>query len=151
MPVQDIVYTDGACKGNPGPGGWATLMNNTLYCGGMPYTTNNAMEAYAILAAVGEADKGASLQIRTDSRLCIGWYADNWKCKNPVIKGYIKRFREICRDDNITVEFRWVKGHHLDVYNDIVDRAAVRESRRIAYFDENNALAEFLQSTGAAM
>ncbi len=133
--MKTIVYTDGACSPNPGPGGWATLINNELHSGGMPYTTNNEMEAYAILTAVALAEPNECVHIITDSKLCIGLYQQGWKCKNPIIEGYTERYREIVKESNLTVTFQWVKGHSDDEGNDIVDQAAVRASGWIANRD----------------
>jgi len=134
--MKTIVYTDGAASPNPGAGGWATLIHNELHSGGMPYTTNNEMEAYAILTAAALAKPNERIHIITDSKLCIGWYQRGWKCKNPITEGYIKRYREIVRESNLTVTFQWVKGHSNDEGNDIVDRAAVRASGWIANRDD---------------
>lgn len=138
-----IVYTDGAASPNPGFGGWATLIHDELHSGGMPYTTNNEMEAYAILSAVGLADPDEHLLIITDSKLCIGWFERGWRCRNPITAGYIDRYREIVAEDNLTVTFRWVKGHSLSAGNDIVDQAAVRASGWIANFNSIKARREF--------
>ncbi len=135
------VFTDGACRGNPGPGGWAWAVapsGEPHGSGGEPHSTNQRMEIRAALEAL--RSNAGRIEVVSDSTYvvnCINqrWYA-NWR-KNgwrnsqrkpvanddlwkPMIELYLQR-----RDE---VTFRWVKGHSGDPMNDLVDRLAVAAS-----------------------
>jgi ribonuclease HI len=130
------VYTDGACSGNPGPGGWAWVVPEGEFAAGSDLkTTNQRMELMAALEAV-EAIQG-ELVIVSDSTYVVNCFRDAWwegwlrrgwinsakkPIKNrdlwePLIENYRKR-------DNIS--FKWVKGHSGDRWNDEADRLAVQ-------------------------
>jgi len=94
MPEQSkpnvLIYTDGACSGNPGPGGWAALLEwkgrEKTISGGAPHTTNNRMEMTAIIEALKTLKRPCNVEIRSDSALIInsfkkGW-VDNWVARN---------------------------------------------------------------------
>jgi ribonuclease HI len=132
-----IAYTDGACSGNPGPGGWAWAIDDTRYdAGGEVHTTNQRME----IAAAFEAVKAlpGPLEIRSDSTYVVNCFRDRWHegwkrrgWKNSQRKPVANRdlwepFIELVlsRGD---VEFSWVKGHSGDTMNDFVDGLAVLE------------------------
>lgn len=133
------IYTDGACSGNPGPGGWGAILrwngHEKEISGGETDTTNNRMEMMAVirgLEALKEENKKVTLY--TDSKYVKqgveewleGWKAKNWKTasKKPVknqdlweqIDSLISRF---------DVEFIWVKGHSGHEFNERVDKLAV--------------------------
>ncbi len=131
-----IVYTDGACSGNPGPGGWAWAVPSGPYrSGAAAHTTNQRMEIMAVLEAVTSIP--GPLEVVSDSTYVVncfrdrwwqGWLARDWKnsqrkpVKNrdlwePLIDAY--------RADPKRLNFRWVKGHGGDPMNDLVDRLAV--------------------------
>ena len=129
------MYTDGACEGNPGPGGWAWVEPDGPFASGAEkHSTNQRMEIAAALEAV-RAHPGP-LEIVSDSTYVVncfrdrwweGWIARGWKTKarKPVAnqdlwEPLIEMVRS--RDD---VTFRWVKGHGEDVWNDVADRLAV--------------------------
>ena len=138
------IYTDGACTGNPGPGGWAAVMiidNKTKELfGGEKLTTNNRMELTAAIKAleycVVEKNKQLSLKhikIFTDSKyvkegitLWIGnWEKNNWKTsdrKNVKNVDLWKKLKELTF--SIQVEWYWIKGHSEDPMNDLVDSLA---------------------------
>lgn len=130
-----VVYTDGACSGNPGPGGWAwAIEGGAQASGGDPRTTNQRMELTAALEAVRACD--GPLLVVSDSTYVVNCFRDNWwkgwlargwtnSQKKPVAnrdlwEPLIEAFRE--RGD---VSFTWVKGHSGHVMNDLVDRLAV--------------------------
>ena len=129
------VYTDGACSGNPGPGGWAWASSVDHYgSGGEPETTNNKMELTAVLRAI-EANPGP-LTVVMDStyvkdgleKWSINWIRNGWmtKAKEPVKNREIWEPLIAARDarrDELT--FEWVKGHSGDRMNDLVDELAV--------------------------
>src|SRR6478736_6664570 len=124
------VYTDGACSGNPGPGGWAWASSRDHFgSGGDPATTNNKMELTAVLRAI-ESNPGP-LTVVMDStyvkdgleKWSINWIKNGWmtKAKEPVKNREIWEPLIAARDarrDEIT--FEWVKGHSGDRMNDLV-------------------------------
>ena len=132
------VYTDGACKGNPGPGGWGVYIQSNedekeLY-GGNPETTNNQMEMQAALEALKHLkDEGEIIELYTDSNyLRQGitewihkWKKNNWKtaAKKPVANRDL--WIEISDlNEKMTVEWNWVKGHAGDPGNERADELA---------------------------
>ena len=135
-----IVYTDGACSGNPGPGGWAWAEapgGEVWACGYDPHTTNQRMEIKAALEAVRSHPSGL-LEIVSDSTYVVNCFRDGW-WKGWVAKGWTNSKRQpvanrdlweplvdLYRGRNGDVTFRWVKGHGADPLNDIVDQMAVR-------------------------
>ena len=83
-----VAHTDGACKGNPGPGGWAVVFSQgdkalVEYSGREANTTNNRMELTAVLEAIKHAPHTIRLDIVTDSKNVIGWLSQGWKRKSP--------------------------------------------------------------------
>ncbi len=130
------VYTDGACLGNPGPGGWAWAVPNGQYQSGPEArSTNQRMEIRAALGAVTTLD--GPLDVVSDSTYVVncfrdrwweGWLARGWlnKAKKPVANQDLWRpLIEAYRADPSRIRFRWVKGHSNDAMNDLVDRLAV--------------------------
>ena len=132
------VYTDGACKGNPGPGGWGVYIQSNedekeLY-GGNPETTNNQMEMKAALEALKHLkDEDEVIELYTDSNyLRQGitewihkWKKNNWKtaAKKPVANRDL--WIEISDlNEKMTVEWNWVKGHAGDPGNERADELA---------------------------
>jgi ribonuclease HI len=134
MAERTIVYTDGACSGNPGPGGWAwAVEGGTFGSGAEPHTTNQRMEIRAALEAL-RALPGA-LEIVSDSTYVVncfkqrwysGWLANGWKNsqKKPVANRDLwEPFIELALERGTA--FRWVKGHGTDAMNHLVDELAV--------------------------
>lgn len=136
-PVIEI-YTDGACSGNPGPGGWGALMrwngHEKELSGGEPDTTNNRMEMMAVIKALEAVTKaGSEIHIHTDSKYVMqgvnewmeGWKARGWKtaAKKPVKNQDLWE-----RIDSLTnkhkVSFFWVKGHAGHPENERADELA---------------------------
>ena len=132
------VYTDGACKGNPGPGGWGVYIQSNvdekeLY-GGNPETTNNQMEMQAALEALKHLkDEDEVIELYTDSNyLRQGitewihkWKKNNWKtaAKKPVANRDL--WIEISDlNEKMTVQWNWVKGHAGDPGNERADELA---------------------------
>ena len=141
MPTErTVVYTDGACLGNPGPGGWAWAVPGGAFASGAAArTTNQRMEICAALEAVG-AHPGP-LDVVSDSTYVVncfrdrwweGWLARGWlnKAKQPVANRDLwEPLIELVRAEPGRVTFRWVKGHGGDPMNDLVDRLAVEAAR----------------------
>ena len=149
-----LVWTDGACKGNPGPGGWAAILvpadggPATELSGGDPHTTNNRMEYTAALEALRSLPAGSRACIVTDSRLMLdsmtkwiaGWKRKGWKTAggDPV------KNQDLVRplDDEIArhaeVRWHWVRGHETGAehaykaLNDRADRLAVAAAAEVA-------------------
>ena len=130
-----VVYTDGACLGNPGPGGWAWVVPDGPFASGYDgKTTNQRMELTAALEAVRAFD--CPLVVVSDSTYVVHCFRDRWwenwrrrgwvnKARKPVANRdlwelLIDAYR--ARDD---VDFQWVKGHSGDRWNDEADRLAV--------------------------
>ena len=131
------IFTDGACKGNPGPGGWgAILMSNghekELY-GYEPQTTNNRMEMMGAIAALEALKKPCDVSMNVDSKYVLqgmtewirGWKARGWKTadKKPVKNDDLwKRLDAACAPHKI--KWTWVKGHAGHEYNERADQLA---------------------------
>jgi ribonuclease HI len=144
---ETLVWTDGACKGNPGPGGWAAIVVSPdellplELSGGEPDTTNNRMEYTAALEGLRALPPGSQACIVTDSRLLLesmtkwihGWRRKGWRTKAgaPVANQDLVRAidEEIAR--HATVRWHWVRGHETGAehahkaLNDRADRLAV--------------------------
>lgn len=140
-PTPLRIYTDGACSGNPGPGGWAWASSRDHYAsGGDPATTNNKMELLAVLRAIEDNPDGP-LTIVMDStyvkdgleKWSRNWIRNGWMTKDrkPVKNRELWEPLIAARDarsDPLT--FEWVKGHSGDIMNDLVDELAVVERDR---------------------
>jgi ribonuclease HI len=140
-PVDALsVWTDGACSGNPGPGGWAwATRDGRQDSGGAPLTTNQRMEIQAALEAVRALD--GPLVVVSDSTYVVncfrdrwwqGWLARGWltSAKKPVANRDLWEPLVTTVLDRGDVSFRWVKGHSGDPMNDLVDQLAVAAGLR---------------------
>tara|TARA_B100000700_G_scaffold318126_1_gene410685 strand:- start:1631 stop:2092 length:462 start_codon:yes stop_codon:yes gene_type:complete len=132
------IYTDGACSGNPGPGGWAAiiLVNNEIkemFFGSEKNTTNNQMELLAPIKAIQKFKKKTEISIFTDSTYVKDgittwikqWEKNGWKTasKKPVKnKELWKKLQNL--SSKHSVKWIWVKGHAQDKYNNLVDELA---------------------------
>ena len=138
--VVTRVYTDGACLGNPGPGGWAWAVPEGRYASGAEaLTTNQRMEIRAAWEAVSSVE--GPLEVVSDSTYVVncfrdrwweGWLARGWlnKAKKPVANRDLwEPLVEAVRSDPGRVRFVWVKGHSTDPMNDLVDRLAADAAR----------------------
>ncbi|MDD7939150.1 ribonuclease HI [Actinomycetospora lutea] len=145
MPAADgalEVWTDGACSGNPGPGGWAwATRDGRQDSGGEAGTTNQRMEIRAALEAVRALD--GPLVVVSDSTYVVncfrdgwwkGWIARGWttSAKKPVVSRDLWEPLITLVNDRGDVSFRWTKGHSGDEMNDLVDRLAVEQSKAVA-------------------
>ena len=137
MSDQVIIYTDGACKGNPGPGGWGVFLRynehkKELY-GGDKSTTNNRMELMAAIIALESLKKPCEVKLYTDSKYVlqgITEWMDNWKkrgwrtaAKKPVKNDDLWRRLDLARE-NHQIDWIWVKGHSGDEGNEMADMLA---------------------------
>jgi ribonuclease HI len=129
-----IIYTDGACRGNPGPGGWGVILNykgkiKELY-GAEKHTTNNRMELMAAIQALESLTKSCSVQLNSDSVYVLKGITDwmpNWKkrgwktaAKTPVKNEDLWRRLDVAITKH-KVEWKWVKGHSGDTGNERAD------------------------------
>ena len=136
------VWTDGACSGNPGPGGWAwATRDGRKGSGGEAPTTNQRMEIRAALEAVHALE--GPLVVVSDSTYVVNCFRDGW-WKGWVSRGWLTSAKKpvVSRDlwepliaavnDRGDVSFRWVKGHSGDEMNDLVDALAVEQAQAAA-------------------
>ena len=132
------IFTDGACSGNPGPGGWGAIMRTKgkekELSGGEKNTTNNRMEMMAVIAALEALQRDCSVKITTDSQYVMkgmlewlpGWKKRNWQtaAKKPVKNIDLWQRLERAAESH-QVEWEWVRGHQGHVENERADQLAV--------------------------
>lgn len=136
------VWTDGACSGNPGPGGWAwATRDGRQASGGAPATTNQRMEIQAALEAVRALP--GPLVVVSDSTYVVNCFRDGW-WRGWLARGWVNSARKPVANRDLweplvalvnergDVSFRWVKGHSGDEMNDLVDRLAVEQAKLVA-------------------
>lgn len=131
------IYTDGACSGNPGPGGWGALMRSGIHereiYGGEAETTNNRMEMMAVIEALGALKKRSTVELYTDSKYVMqgitewmdGWKAKGWKtaARKPVKNQDLWQKIDAAVQAH-DVKFIWVKGHAGHPENERADELA---------------------------
>lgn len=138
------IYTDGACSGNPGPGGWGAILRygetEKELSGGEAHTTNNRMELMGAISALEALKEPCAVEFYSDSKYVIdglqkGW-AKGWKAR-----GWIKSDKKPALNPDLwdrllalyeyhKVTLHWVKGHAQNQYNNRCDELAVAESRK---------------------
>ena len=137
MTPQVTIFTDGACSGNPGPGGWGAVLisgaNEREICGGEPATTNNRMELMAAIQALEALKRPCKVELHTDSQYVRkgitewigGWKARGWKTadKKPVKNDDLWKRLDAARARH-DVDWRWVKGHNGHELNERADALA---------------------------
>jgi ribonuclease HI len=136
-----VMYTDGACKGNPGPGGWGVLLRAGRHekelCGGEPLTTNNRMELMAVIQGLSALKRPCHVDLYLDSEYVRkgitewihGWKKKGWvtASKQPVKNADLwRRLDELVHDGVHHIEWHWVKGHNGDPGNERADALANR-------------------------
>lgn len=140
------IYTDGACSGNPGPGGWGAVLiyggHRLEMSGGERQTTNNRMELVAAIEAMSRLNQPCEVELWSDSRYLVdglekGW-AKNWRSRgwkkkdgSPALNPELwERLLELCEEHDVTLH--WVKGHAENRENNRCDELAVIESKKFA-------------------
>ncbi len=145
-----IMYTDGACSGNPGPGGYGTILkygNHTKeLSGGEENTTNNRMELSAVIAGLSALKEPCRVLVYSDSKYVVdaislgwaeGWKARGWKKSNKEPALNVDLWEKLLALINIhDVTFYWVKGHAGQPENERCDALAVAESKNFATYNE---------------
>ncbi|MBH0112545.1 ribonuclease HI [Novosphingobium sp. YJ-S2-02] len=134
---QIEIFTDGACKGNPGPGGWGVLLrmgeHEKEMAGSERNTTNNRMEMTAVIRALEVLNQPCSIVLHTDSKYVIdgitkwihGWKKRGWvnAAKKPVANAELWQQLDAARARH-DIEWKWVRGHSGHVENERVDKLA---------------------------
>ena len=142
---QVTIYTDGACSGNPGPGGWAAILKFGPYekelSGGEAQTTNNRMELLGAINGLQALKEPCAVDLYTDSQYLSnainlgwleGWKKKNWKRKDGALKN-VDLWQTLDKLlQTHTVTFHWVKGHAENEYNNRCDALAVAEREKFA-------------------
>ena len=134
------IYTDGACSGNPGPGGWGAVIfdqddNRKDISGSEKNTTNNRMELLAAIMALKKVKKNSEITIYTDSiyvkngitEWIIKWKDNGWKNANkkPVKnKDFWVKLNYLCEQNKVS--WKWAKGHSTNKYNNLADELATK-------------------------
>lgn len=138
------LYTDGACSGNPGPGGWCSILRygkyEKLISGGAAETTNNRMELTAVIEGLRALNRPCEVLITTDSKYVAdsvskgwvyGWQKRGWKKSDnkPVPNRELwEAFLQAARPHKLT--FHWIKGHNGHPENERCDAEAVRQTEK---------------------
>ena len=139
VPSPVVIYTDGACKGNPGPGGWGALLTmggteKELF-GGELGTTNNRMEMTAVIEALSALKRPCQVTLYIDSQYVLkgatewlrGWKAKGWRtaAKEPVKNVDLwQKIDTLLTSGGHTIDWKWVRGHTGDVGNERADALA---------------------------
>lgn len=133
-----IIYTDGSCLGNPGPGGWGVIVKQNsrenILRGGASDTTNNRMEMTAVLEAlkwIKNNPAAKDVEIYSDSSLLVNSIKKGWKRKkNTDLWIEIDELNSELNKKGVKIEWHWVKGHADNHFNEKADRTAVKEAKK---------------------
>ena len=141
---QVTIYTDGACSGNPGPGGWGAILTDGAHkrepSGGEADTTNNRMELTPVIRALSLLKEPCFVELWSDSKYVIDGLSKGW-AKGWKAKGWVKSDKkpalnpdlwdELLRVESIhTLRYHWGKGHAENEFNNRCDELAVEESHK---------------------
>ena len=143
------IFTDGACKGNPGIGGWGVLIkysdiSNELK-GFQSETTNNRMELIAVIEGLKTIKEGANIELITDSKYVkngikqwiVNWKNNGWKTASKKPVKNIDLWKELDElVQNFSIEWKWVKGHSGNLGNERADQLA--NEAIIEFYDKNS-------------
>ncbi len=138
-----LIHTDGACSGNPGPGGWAAILrfgpHEKAISGGEAETTNNRMELLAVIRALEALNEPCRVELYSDSQYVINalekgwarqWQKNGWKRKTgPALNPDLWE-QLLALSQRHELQLHWVRGHADDPYNNRCDELAVAESRK---------------------
>ena len=139
-----IIYTDGACSGNPGPGGWGAILEwrgqEKEISGGAASTTNNRMELTAVIEALSLLKESCAVELYSDSKYVIDALEKGW-ARSWQKRGWVKSDKKpalnpdlweqlLALTDRHQVHCHWVKGHAANEKNNRCDQMAVEESRK---------------------
>ena len=141
---QVTIYTDGACSGNPGPGGWGAVLlygaHRRELSGGEAQTTNNRMELTAVIEALALLKEPCIVELWSDSKYVIDGLSKGW-AKGWQKRGWIKSDKKTALNPDLwerllalcdvhTLHYHWVKGHADTAENNRCDEMAVAQSRK---------------------
>jgi ribonuclease HI len=133
------IFTDGACRGNPGPGGWGALLrygdNERSLCGGEHETTNNRMELMAVIKGLSALQRSCEVTVTSDSTYVLkgiqewmpNWKKKGWKTASKKPVKNVDLWQQL--DELVelhTIDWQWVKGHSGHAENEIADQLANR-------------------------
>ena len=131
------IWTDGACKGNPGPGGWGVVLESGGHrkelCGGEPMTTNNRMELMAVIMALQSLRRHCRIELHADSQYVLkgmtewmaGWKKRGWKSSTNAPVKNIDLWQKLdALASQHDIDWRWVKGHAGEPGNERADQLA---------------------------
>lgn len=141
-----IIYTDGACLGNPGEGGWAGIIYSSkenhkkIVVGSEPYTTNNRMELIAVIESLKSINNNTNVKIYSDSKYVLegitkwihNWKKNSWTSSNKKEIKNIDLWKQL--DDlakRFNISWEWVKGHSDDKNNNEADELARLEAQKL--------------------
>ena len=142
---QVTIYTDGACSGNPGPGGWGAILmygaHKRELSGGEADTTNNRMELTAVIRALSLLKEPCIVELWSDSKYVIDGLSKGW-AKGWKAKGWVKSDKKPALNPDLwdvllalvqthEVHYHWVKGHADNAYNNRCDAMAVAEWQKL--------------------
>ena len=140
------IFTDGACSGNPGPGGWAAILkykdNVKKISGFVPNTTNNRMEILALINALSILKESCEITVYSDSKYVVdsitknwvlNWQKNNWLRKNKKVPNSDLWYILLNIIKNHKINFIWVRGHNGHLENEECDKMAVNEIARNKY------------------
>lgn len=141
--LMEIIYTDGSCRGNPGPGGWGWVNSNTNSSDGgkVKDTTNNRMELTAVIKALESHSESFDITIISDSKYVTdafnqgwldNWVSNNWRTSSrKAVKNQDlwKELLSLCESRNVI--FEWVRGHDGNTWNEMADFVAYNMSGNI--------------------
>ncbi|MCC8164826.1 MAG: ribonuclease HI [Planctomycetes bacterium] len=151
MAVEDdviYIYADGACSGNPGPGGWGTVLKcparslEKTLSGAEANTTNNRMELRAVIEGLSALKKPCTVTVVTDSRYIVdafqkrwlaGWQKNGWRTASKQPVKNIELWQELLKAmAPHSVSWQWIRGHNGHPENEMADSLAVRARRELA-------------------